>query len=331
MAQPDVVGADRTEFVRATEQFRRQLFAHCYRIMGAVHDAEDSVQETYLRAWRAYGDFEGRSSVRTWLFRIATNVCLTALAHRSRRVLPTGLGAPSEDINAPMVLADSTLAWLQPVPDALLAPESDDPAAVLALREGVRLALIASLQYLPARQRVVLILRDVLEWPAAEVADMLDTTQDAVKSTLKRARARIEQHAPEPEDLAEPAEPAQRALLDQYISAFQNADVGALRAALREDAVLEFPPARTWFAGLRYCAPFLATKVFGAPGQWRMLPTSANGGQPAAVSYLRDESGAYQAYGVAVLTVRDARIARITAYEDPGMVRWFGAPATLTG
>lgn len=329
MAQPGVVTGDRDGFVERTEGFRRQLFAHCYRLTGSVDDAEDLVQETYLRAWRAYGDFEGRSSVRTWLYRIATNICLTFLQHRGRRVLPTGLGAPGYDVEAPVVTADESVRWLQPVPDALLGPDSDDPAAIVTRRDSMRLALIASLQYLPARQRVVLILRDVLDWPAAEVAVMLETTTDAVKSTLKRARARIEEHSPVQEDVREIDEPARKALLDQYIFAFENADVDALRTVLRDDAVLEFPPAQTWFAGQRYCVPFLAAQVFGVLGQWRMLPTSANGGQPAAVSYLCGEDGVYRAFGVAVLTVSPAGIARITSFGDPALAQWFDAPPTL--
>ena len=330
MAQPDVTG-DHDEFVARTEGFRRQLFAHCYRMTGSVDDAEDVVQETYLRAWRAFAGFEGRSSVRTWLFRIATNACLTFVQHRARRVLPTGLGMPGEDVEAPIVGADAGVAWVQPVPDALLVAEPDDPASIVTHRDSVRLALIAGLQYLPARQRVVLILRDVLDWPAAEVAEMLETTTDAVKSTLKRARARIEAHAPVQDEVTEIDEPSRKALLARYISAFESADVDALRTVLREDAVLEFPPARTWFAGQRYCVPFLAAQVLGEPGRWRMLPTSANGGQPATVAYVRDEPGPYRAFGVAVLTVSPAGIARITAYGDPALVRLFGAPETQPG
>jgi RNA polymerase sigma-70 factor, ECF subfamily len=330
MAQPEAVAGDNERFVGETERFRRQLLAYCYRMMGSVDDAEDVVQETYLRAWRAYGNFEGRSSVRTWLFRIATNACLTALKYRGQRFLPTGLGAPADDIEAPLTLAEPNVAWLQPIPDTMLQPESGDPAEIVALRDNLRLALIASLQCLTARQRVVLILRDVLEWPAAEVADMIETTTDAVKSTLKRARQRIEQHAPAADEVTDVAEATHRALLDQYISAFQNSDADALRNVLREDAVLEFPPARTWFAGREYCEPFLATKVFGTPGEWRMSPTSANGGHPAAVSYKLDESGTYQPYGVVVLTTTPTGISRITAFGDPELVAKFATAARST-
>src|SRR5438094_496879 len=171
------------EFAALAEPFRPELLAHCYRMLGSIHDAEDLVQETYLRAWRAYGSFEGRSSVRTWLYRIATNVCLTALERKRRRPLPSGLGAPADDPNAPMHWNDPEIDWLQPIPDALVVGESNDPAAIVATRDSLRLALIASLQYLPARQRAVLILRDVLAWSAADVAEILDTSVAAVKSS----------------------------------------------------------------------------------------------------------------------------------------------------
>jgi RNA polymerase sigma factor (sigma-70 family) len=201
---PRTVELDSEAFVKDTEPFRRELLAHCYRMLGSPHDAEDLVQETYLRASRAFGDFEGRSSVRTWLYRIATNACLSALTHRSRRVLPSGLGAPEPDPEVLPVPAPAAVVWLQPVPDALVSPESADPAVVATEREGLRLALIASLQYLPGRQRAVLILRDVLAFPATEVAAMLDTSTTAIKSTLQRARARLQELGLVAEDIVEP-------------------------------------------------------------------------------------------------------------------------------
>jgi RNA polymerase sigma-70 factor, ECF subfamily len=186
------VAPDAGEFTRRTEPFRRELLAHCYRMLGSADEAEDLVQETYLRAWRSYRGFQGRSSVRVWLYRIATNACLTALEHRGRRALPSGLGDPGDDPAAPPAPPDPEVAWLQPIPDALVTPESEDPATIVAAREGLRLALIASLQHLPPRQRAVLILREVLAFPAAEVATMPDTTTAAVKSALQRARARLD-------------------------------------------------------------------------------------------------------------------------------------------
>src|SRR6266568_1240621 len=180
------------DFTSLTGQFRGELLAHCYRMLGSAEEAEDLVQETYLRAWRSYGGFEGRSSVRTWLYRIATNVCLTAIERRGRRPLPSGLGGPAEDPEAPVV-AGPEVPWLQPFPGALLAAEREDPAAVAVSRAGIRLAFVAALQYLSARQLAVLILRDVLEWPAAEVADLLGTTTTAVNSGLLRARTQLAQ------------------------------------------------------------------------------------------------------------------------------------------
>jgi RNA polymerase sigma-70 factor (ECF subfamily) len=184
----DSAGAD-DEFIAGAEAFRRELLTRCYRMTGSVDDAEDLVQETYLRAWKSYGGFEGRASLRTWLYRIATNACLTALQHRERRVLPSGLGVPSDDPYAPPVLGDPGTRWIRPVPDALFAAAPDGPEATVISRDSIRLALIASLQYLPPKQRAVLILRDVLAWPAAEVAKSLDTTTAAVKSLLQRAAA----------------------------------------------------------------------------------------------------------------------------------------------
>ena len=174
------------DFTGLAGQFRGELLAHCYRMLGSAADAENLVQETYLRAWRAYAGFEGRSSVRTWLYRIATNVCLTAIERRGRRPLPSGLGGPTENLDAPLV-AGTEMPWLQPFPGALLAGEGEDPAAAAVSRAGIRLAFVAALQYLSARQRAMLILRDVLEWPAAEVADLLGTTTTAVNSGVRRA------------------------------------------------------------------------------------------------------------------------------------------------
>jgi RNA polymerase sigma-70 factor (ECF subfamily) len=195
---PDQVGTapDSEGFVRRAERYRPELLAHCYRMLGSLVDAEDAVQETYVRAWRGFGAFEARASERTWLYQIATNTCLTALKHHSRRVLPSGLGAPSDDPSAPPASPDHGVRWLQPIPDALVSSEADDPATIVATRDSIRLALIASLQYLPARQRAVLILREVLAWPAAEVAELLDISVPAVKSALQRARARLAEVAP---------------------------------------------------------------------------------------------------------------------------------------
>jgi RNA polymerase sigma-70 factor (ECF subfamily) len=318
---------DSETFVEDTERYRRELLAHCYRMLGSVDDAEDLVQETYLRAWRSYDRFEGRSSVRTWLYQIATNVCLTALEHHSRRVLPSGLGGPELDPEARPVPAGPGVTWLQPIPDALLSRDPTDPATVAVASESLRLALIASLQYLPGTQRAVLMLRDVLAFPAAEVAAMLGTTTASVKSTLQRARVRLQELAPTADEITQPTAPEARRLLDQYIAAFQNADAIALERLLCRDATLEATPLRTWFAGRKTCVPYLRRWVLGSPGDWQMLPTSANG-QPAAAIYTRDRQGTYQPYGLVVLSVTSRGIQRIVSFHDPCLVARFGFPPT---
>jgi RNA polymerase sigma-70 factor (ECF subfamily) len=327
MSVPDCAGAPPLEgpFALLTAAYRRELIAHCYRMVGSIDEAEDLVQETYLRAWRSYERFERRSSVRTWLYRIATNACLTALQHRSRRQLPSGLGPAIADPEAPQGRPPAGVAWLQPLPDALVAPASGDPADVVAFRATVRLALIASLQYLPPRQRAVLIFRDVLGWSAAEVAGVLGSTTAAVKSTLQRARARLDEVAPLAGEISEPDEPEARALVARYMAAFEAADAGALVEALRADASIEAPPFAKWVEGRASCAQYLAT-LLTSPGEYRLVPTTANG-QPAAAAYRRDGDGAHHAFGVAVLTVTPNGIANIVAFCEPGLVAAFGLPA----
>ena len=316
------------DFARQTDPFRPELLAHCYRMLGSVHDAEDQVQETMIRAWRSYGEFEGRASLRTWLYRIATNACLRALENSGRRPLPSGLGGPGEHPDAPLAAAQPEVPWLQPIPDALISAGSADPAEVVTSRQGVRLALIAALQYLPARQRAVLILRDVLRWRAAEVADLLGTTTTAVNSMLARARARLEQAAPDQDEIQEPADPAERDLLDKYATAFQNADIPAVLRLLREDAIFEMPPEPTWFTGRELIGRFLQTRVLTEPGRFQMVPTAANG-QPALASYLRDHDGVYRAHSICVLTIAAFRVARVTSFNDPGLFRAFGLPQVV--
>jgi len=307
------------EFAALTEPFRPELLAHCYRLLGSIHDAEDLVQETYLRAWRAYDRFEGRSALRRWLYKIATMACLTALETRGRRPLPSGLGAPSEDHRVAMADREPSVAWLQPAPDALLG--ADDPATTVAARNGVRLAFIAALQYLPARQRAVLTMRDVLAFRTAEVAEMLDTTPAAVDSALRRARTRLAEAGPVEDDLSEPDEEARRVLLDGYVDAFTRSDPEALVQLLRADVEMEMPPIPTWFTGRHAVAGFLAHRVM-RPGQWRLSPTRANG-RPAFVVHQHTGDGHFTAYGVQVLTLIGSRIARITAFNDPLLVPTF--------
>ncbi|HEX3257763.1 MAG TPA: sigma-70 family RNA polymerase sigma factor [Pseudonocardia sp.] len=317
---------DRDRFTAATERFRRELVAHCYRMVGSAHDAEDLVQETYLRAWRSYSGFEGRSSVRSWLYRIATNVCLTALQTHRIRVLPSGLGGPYEGPDRPpRPVAPDEVSWLEPLPDAWITPPADDPGAVVVERESLRLALIAGLQHLPARQRAVLVLREVLAFSAAETAEILDTTVAAVKSGLQRARARLDAVEPEPTALLEPTDERARALLEGYIAAFERSDARLLELVLRADATLEATPFRDWASGRARCIRLLKGYVLGAPGDWRMVATTANG-QPAAVVYHRGADGALRGDGVVVLAATATGISRVTKFLDPALVATFGCP-----
>jgi RNA polymerase sigma-70 factor (TIGR02960 family) len=321
--------ADQDRFAAETERFRRELLAHCYRMVGSAHDAEDLVQETYLRAWRSYAGFEGRASVRSWLYKIANNVCLTALEPRRIRVLPSGLAGPYDGPDRPpSQLAPGEVSWLEPLPDRWIAPAADDPAAAVVARESLRLALIASLQHLPARQRAILILREVLAFSAAETAQILGTTTAAVKSGLQRARARLDELEPEPEELLEPTDQRARALLDGYIAAFERSDAGLLEQVLRTDATLEATPFREWYAGRVTCIHMLDAYVLGAPGDWQMIATTANG-QPAAVVYNRDADSALRAHGIVVLAPTATGVSRVIEFADPALVVMFGFPYVL--
>jgi RNA polymerase sigma-70 factor (ECF subfamily) len=313
------------DFTTSTGQFRGELLAYCYRMLGSAEEAEDLVQETYLRAWRSFEGFEGRSSIRTWLYRIANNVCLTAIERRGRRPLPSGLGGPAEDSRAPLV-AGPEVPWLQPFPTALPGSDFDDPATVAGTRAGIRLALVAALQYLSARQRAVLILRDVLEWPAAQVAELLGTTTTAVNSMLRRARAQLADALPAEDELAEPAEPDRRALLEHYAVAVENADASALAKLLADDVALEMPPLLTWFAGRQAVRQIVALHLLTEPGALRLVPVRANG-QSAFAIYQRDRAGTYRAHAVLVPTLTTAGIARIVAFQRPSLFALFGLPA----
>jgi RNA polymerase sigma-70 factor (TIGR02960 family) len=331
MTAPLREATNEERFAAESERFRRELLAHCYRMVGSAHHAEDLVQETYLRAWRAYAGFEGRASVRSWLYKIATNVCLTALDRRRRRMLPSGLTAPSDNPDRPPTqVAPGEVSWLEPLPDAWIAPAADDPAVALVARESVRLALIASLQYLPARQRAILILRDVLTFSAAETAEILGTTAAAVKSGLQRARARLDELQPNPEELLEPTDHRARALLDGYITAFERADASLLEHVLRADATLEATPFREWQSGRTHCIHLLDTYVLGSPGDWRMIATTANG-QPAAAVYNRGADDVLRGHGIVVVAPTAAGVSRVTEFHDPALVVTFGFPDVLAG
>ncbi len=308
------------EFARLTDPFRAELLAHCYRMLGSIHDAEDQVQETLLRAWRSYDQYDpSRSALRTWLYRIATNACLRGLETRGRRPLPSGLREPGGDPSGPVAAAMPEVPWLQPIPDALVPAESG---------ANIRLALIAALQYLPPRQRAVLILRDVLGWRAAEVAELLSTTTTAANSALQRARERLQRIAPQQDEIREPADPGDQALLNRYATAFENADVAALTELLREDAVFEMPPLPAWFTGVERIGEFLRSHVLRQPGALTLIRTAANG-QPALAVYRRGDNGVRRGYAIQVLTLRAARVERIVTFLDAGLLPVFGLPLTL--
>lgn len=309
-------------------RLRPALLRHCYQMTGSYHDAEDMVQETYLRARRGIIRFEQRSSLSTWLYRIATNTCLTALRQQHRRVLPSGLGAPADDPDAASALDIST-SWVQPLPDDLTrGSQSTDPADLAIHRESVHLAVIAMLQHLPPRQRAVFLLRQVLDFPAEEVARSLRITVPAVKSLLQRARRTIDIAAPHrgtPDSTSVESE-----LLDRYIAAFETSDVDGIRQLADDDFSIEAPPSRTWFHGIATCLPYLERHVLGSPGDWRMFPIRVNG-QPATVSYLRDESRQYRASGLCVLTISGQKVQKATVFKDPWLIAALGYPPTLDG
>ena len=316
------------DFERLADPYRRELLAHCYRMLGSVHDAEDLVQETYLRAWRAYDRFEGRSSLRTWLHSIATRACLTALEGRSRRPMPTGLGAPGSDASDALV-EQNEVPWLEPVPDALVGAAGTDPATVVTSRESIRLALVAALQYLPPRQRAVLILRDVLAWKAAEVAEVMDTTATAVNSILQRARATLEAAAPSEEATTEPDDPAQRELLDRYVAAFEAKDISAIVDLFTKDAVWEMPPFSGWYQGADNIGRLIDTQCPAeGPGDMRLVPTRANG-QPAFGLYMRDADGVYRPFNLPVLTIGPDGVRHVASFFDTDLFAVFCLPESL--
>jgi RNA polymerase sigma-70 factor (ECF subfamily) len=313
------------DFTAATEAYRGELLAHCYRMTGSLHDAEDLVQETMLRAWRSAGAYDpSRASLRTWLYRIATNACLTALASRDRRSLPAGLSAASSVLDVGKLQAREDLLWLEPFPDALLG---GDPAAIVESRDSIRLAFIAALQYLPPRQRAVLILRDVLAMPATETAELLETTVASVNSALQRARGQLAAAEPSPDGLAELDGADERDLLGRYMAAMAAMDVEALKQTLREDALLQMPPFPAWFSGRDAIATFMST-VFARGGTFRFALTRANG-QPAIGLYRQRGEGACQFLHVQVLTLDAHGIARIDGFHDKRLPAPFGLPAAL--
>ena len=313
------------DFARLAEPFRRELIAYGYRMLGSVDDAEEVVQDVYLEAWRAYERFEGRSSLRTWLYRIASRAFAKAIERRKRRPLPSDLYAPAADPTARVLAGGPELTWLQPATDSLLADTTSDPGTVVTARETMRLAFVAALQLLPPRQRTVLILREVLGWSAAEVAALLDLSVAAVNSALQRARSRL---PADTDSLVQPSGVRQRELLDRYVAAFQNADVDELVAVLTEDALFEMPPFITWFKGSATIGAFLGPRM-RAFGNTPVVHTSANG-QPAVALYPATADGQHRLHALHVLTFVSQGVGRVMAFQDIDALRRFDLPHVLS-
>jgi len=342
-------GGDQDAYARLVDRYRGELHAHCYRMLGSVHDAEDALQEALLRAWRGLARFEGRSSFRSWLYTIATNACLNAITRRPKRVLPIDYGQPSADphdaVGEPVLEA----VWIEPYPDEMLAVEDGpaSPEARYERRESLELAFVAALQHLPPNQRAALILSEVLGFSAREVAEALETTTASVNSALQRARKVVDERLPEQSQqaaLRSLEDEELNAVVERYIEAMEQADVGALVTMLSEDASWSMPPQPAWFQGHEAIAAFLTENPFKY-FRWRLLPTRANG-QVAVGAYSWDEArGAYLAHVLNVLSLRGAHITAVTSFLDvtrrdveaagtasfteAGLFRSFGLPNEL--
>ncbi|HWH32905.1 MAG TPA: sigma-70 family RNA polymerase sigma factor [Egibacteraceae bacterium] len=309
------------------EPYRRELTAFSYRMLGSAFEAEDAVQETLLRAWRGFEGFEGRASVRSWLYRIATNVCLDMARGRTRRARPMDLGPAGATATAQLV-ARPHEAWLEPMPERLMLGDTLDPADVAAARESVRLAFVAALQHLPARQRAVLILREVLRWPATEVAELLDTTVASVNSALQRARATLADGAVAETDVWRPLDPEQQALLGRYVAAFEAYDLDALTALLHADVVQTMPPYDLWLTGHDEIRRWYLGPGIGCRGS-RLVPVVANG-SAAFGQYKPGPDGDLEPWAVQVIEIREGAIAAMNAFLDTErLFPLFGLPPRL--
>jgi len=303
------------DFERTLEQHRRELTGYCYRMLGSSFEAEDAVQETLLRAWRAIDRFEARSALKSWLYRIATNVCLDMLSGRKRRARPIDLG-PSGTIESQLAtLPEAT--WIEPIPDGRVLPEHGDPAELAEARETLRLAFVAALQHLPASQRAVLILREVLRWKAAEVAELLDTSVASVNSALQRARRAIDERRPERSQqatLRELGDERLRALVERYMDAMQRGDVDAVIALLAQDAAWSMPPMATWYRGHDALRVFLANGPLSGQWQWRYVPARTNGQAAIGAYTWRAEEQSYRPFALDVLTVSGEQLQAVTSF-----------------
>jgi RNA polymerase sigma-70 factor (ECF subfamily) len=308
------------------EQHRGELTGYCYRMLGSAFEAEDAVQETLLRAWRAFDRFEGRSALRSWLYRIATNVCLDMLAGRERRARPMDLG-PSREPIAENLNTLPEVTWIEPIPDGRLA--TADPAEAVAARETIRLAFVAALQHLPPRQRAALILCEVLRWKASEVAELLETSVASVNSALQRARATLEQARVTPGDAAPPTGEVDAELLARYVDAFERYDMDALTALIHEDATQSMPPFDLWLAGRENILSWWVGPGIGCSGS-RVVPVERANGAPAFGQYKPAEDGGYEPWALQVLELRDGRIVEFTFFLDTdALFPLFGLPPRL--
>lgn len=315
---------DERSFEVATGSYRAELLVHCYRMLGSATDAEDILQDVYLRAWKAFHNFEGRSSVRTWMYRIATNTCLTALKGRSRRPLPTGLGAPPSDPSIPVV-ADEERLWLQPLPNALL----DDPFEAIVTRENIGLAMIAAMQDLPASQRAVLILRDVLAFSASETAGLLTMSVAGVNSALARARKTMGQGTRREGRRADRLTEHEQAVFGEFCRAFEDHDVDRLVGVLTADAIWEMPPFPGWYQGAAQIGELTVTQCPASePGDLKMIPTVCNG-LPAAGMYIRDEDR-WRRFQLDVVSIVGGAVAHVAAFFDDELFALAGLPEVLT-
>jgi RNA polymerase sigma-70 factor (ECF subfamily) len=308
------------------EPYRVELNGYCYRMLGSAFETEDAVQETLVRAWRSYDQFEGRASVRSWLYRIATNVCLTMVGARQRRARPMDLGPAWSADNALGAALDEA-TWLEPVPDGLIMPSSSDPSEQMASRETVRLAFVAALQLLPAKQRAALILHEVLHWRAAEVADLLGTSVASINSALQRARATLAAHQPRVSDTTHLHDDTQRELLGRYVDAFERWDVDSLVALLHEEVVLQMPPFALWLHGPEQLQQWFLGAGAGCRGS-RLLRVSANG-CPAFAQYKPNEHGERVPFALHVIETVDGRIVGHNSFLDVARIfPLFGLPLT---
>ena len=309
------------------EQHRSELTAYCYRMLGTPFDAEDAVQDAFVRAWRSRDRFEGRAAMRSWLYRIATNVCLDMLKSRERRARPMDLGPSSEPIEANLHTRSET-TWIEPIPELQVAPEGD-PAEVTVVRESIRLAFIAALQRLPAKPRAVLILREVLRWEATEVAELLDTSVASVNSALQRARATLAKSNVSTADPVPQLNDADRKLLQRYVKAFEDYDMTALTSLIREDAFQSMPPYDMWLSGRDDILAWWVGPGIGCKGS-RVIPTRSANGMPTFGQYKPSPNGGYEPWALQVLELSDGRIGEFTFFLDTArLFPLFGLPIRL--